>query len=410
MKNMTLRRLKQLSRKEEEWGSATDRDVYSAGKNEIYQPASETFKTLDSYKNTSDVYNYKTLAYSGGTLPRNHRKGASLKWKSLTHSPAQQRKIIILEKEDNETFGFEIQTYGLHHQNENSLEMCTFVCKVHDHSPAHAGGLKVGDTIASVNDASVEGYKHKEMVELIRSAGNYIRLETVYGDSIRKAELETRLQYLKQTLHEKWGEYRSLMVQEQRLVHGIVLNDPAMYETLESVRACIYGTSSGTKPIPSPSPASDRQLYSTGREPLQHPVPSQSPASHRQRYSTGSPCSSTSCVRSSTVESEDALYQTCFFEEGIHNSAGDKGKQPGVPCKKGLSDLFSTTKSSLSRSASTRSYQTRSWDKTSNSSSSSSQSNYGSLPRKKKQKSFRSTFLKFIPGLNRSLEEEESKF
>lgn len=32
-----------------------------------------------------------------------------------------------------------------------------------------------GDTIASVNDASVEGYKHKEMVELIRSAGNYIR-------------------------------------------------------------------------------------------------------------------------------------------------------------------------------------------------------------------------------------------
>ncbi|MGH0147306.1 UNVERIFIED_CONTAM: hypothetical protein FKN15_014604 [Acipenser sinensis] len=53
------------------------------------------------------------------------------------------RKIIILEKEDNETFGFEIQTYGLHHQNENSLEMCTFVCKVHDHSPAHAGGLKV---------------------------------------------------------------------------------------------------------------------------------------------------------------------------------------------------------------------------------------------------------------------------
>ncbi|MBN3277637.1 GRASP protein, partial [Polyodon spathula] len=409
MKNMTLRRLKQLSRKEEEYGSVLDRDVYSGEKNEIYQSTSETYKTLDSYKNTSDVYNYKTLAYSGGTLPRNHKKGASLKWKSLTNSPAQQRKIIILEKEDHETFGFEIQTYGLHHQNENSLEMCTFVCKVHDHSPAHTGGLRVGDTIASVNEASVEGYKHKEMVELIRSAGNYIRLETVYGDSIRKAELETRLQYLKQTLHEKWEEYRSLMVQEQRLVHGIVLNDPAMYETLESVRACIYGTSSGTKPIPSPSPASHRQLYSTGREPLQHPVPSQSPASHQQRYSTRSPCSSTSRVRSCTVESKDPLYQTCFFEEGVHDSAGDKGKQPGVPCRQGLSDLFSTTRSSLSRSASTRSYQTRSWDKTS-SGSNSSQSNYGSLPRKKKQKSFRSALLKFIPGLNRSLEEEESKF
>lgn len=37
-----------------------------------------------------------------------------------------------------------LQTYGLHHQSENSVEMCTFVCKVHEDSPAQLAGLKVG--------------------------------------------------------------------------------------------------------------------------------------------------------------------------------------------------------------------------------------------------------------------------
>ena len=36
------------------------------------------------------------------------------------------------------------QTYGLHHQDQNSVEMCTFVCKVHDESAAQLAGLKVG--------------------------------------------------------------------------------------------------------------------------------------------------------------------------------------------------------------------------------------------------------------------------
>lgn len=39
------------------------------------------------------------------------------------------------------------QTYGLHHQDQNSVEMCTFVCKVHDDSPAQQAGLKVGEFV-----------------------------------------------------------------------------------------------------------------------------------------------------------------------------------------------------------------------------------------------------------------------
>lgn len=39
------------------------------------------------------------------------------------------------------------QTYGLHHQDQNSVEMCTFVCKVHEDSPAQQAGLKVGECV-----------------------------------------------------------------------------------------------------------------------------------------------------------------------------------------------------------------------------------------------------------------------
>ncbi|XP_045143156.1 protein TAMALIN [Echinops telfairi] len=182
---------------------------------------------------------YRALAVSGGTLPR--RKGSGFRWKSLSQSPEQQRKVLTLEKGDKETFGFEIQTYGLHHREEQRVEMVTFVCRVHDASPAQLAGLTPGDTIASVNGLNVEGIRHREIVDIIKASGNVLRLETLYGTSIRKAELEARLQYLKQTLYEKWGEYRSLMVQEQRLVHGIAVKDPSIYDTLESVRSCLYG-------------------------------------------------------------------------------------------------------------------------------------------------------------------------
>ncbi|XP_015348953.1 protein TAMALIN [Marmota marmota marmota] len=171
----------------------------------------------------------------------NQSLGSGFRWKNLSQSPEQQRKVLTLEKEDNQTFGFEIQTYGLHHREEQRVEMVTFVCRVHESSPAQLAGLTPGDTIASVNGLNVEGIRHREIVDIIKASGNILRLETLYGTSIRKAELEARLQYLKQTLYEKWGEYRSLMVQEQRLVHGLVVKDPSIYDTLESVRSCLYG-------------------------------------------------------------------------------------------------------------------------------------------------------------------------
>ncbi|KAM6982344.1 general receptor for phosphoinositides 1-associated scaffold protein [Tautogolabrus adspersus] len=373
---MTFRRLKKVN------SSGPDTSGPASQDNDIYftSSKSDSCRTRDLPANSSEVYNYKTLAYSGGTLPRNFKKGGGLqKWKPLTLSPEPQRKVVALEKKEEESFGFEIQTYGLHHQDQNSVEMCTFVCKVHEDSPAQEAGLKVGDTIASVNEAAVEGFRHKEIVQLIRACGNTLRLETVYSDSIRKAELEARLQFLKQTLHEKWDEYRLLMVQEQRLVHGIVMSDASVYESLES--AGIYGS------LGTPSPAAQRALRCTGS-------------------------TSSSASFLSTATEEDPLYQTCLHQtdgcvESDKTTADKKKEQPKRQQRlRPASELFTTAKTQLTRSASTRSYMRGS---SSSSAPGEKQGGFNSLQKKPKQKSFRRRLLKFIPGLNKPLEEEESK-
>uniref|UniRef100_A0A671MUC2 General receptor for phosphoinositides 1-associated scaffold protein-like n=1 Tax=Sinocyclocheilus anshuiensis TaxID=1608454 RepID=A0A671MUC2_9TELE len=374
MKNMTFRRVKKLNSNKPDSGSL----CHDSGEIYFTSSKSDSCGTVDrGPSNSTEVYNYKTLAYSGGTLPRNFKKNGGLqKWKPLSHSPEPQRKTVTLMKKEEEAFGFEIQTYGLHHQSENSVEMCTFVCKVHEDSPAQLAGLKVGKC-AHINTTLYLIFRHVVVLSL---------LETVYSDSIRKAELEARLQYLKQTLHEKWDEYRSLMVQEQRLVHGIVMSDVAVYESLES--AGLYGS------LGAPSPAAMRALCGTG--------------------STGS---SISHLSAATTE-DDPLYQTCIFQgERSNNASNDEldsnqeKTQSGRPrLIRPASELFATAKTTLTRSASTRSYLRGPPSSSSVPNGEKQQcGGFSTLQRKPKQKSFRRRLLKYIPGLNRPLEEEESK-
>ncbi|XP_054033396.1 protein TAMALIN isoform X1 [Dryobates pubescens] len=330
---MTLRRLRRLRPKEED-----EEDAAAA------PPVPEPTGPADVYR---------ALAAAGGTLPR-VRKAAGFKWASPSQSPEEHRRVVTLEKKAEETFGFEIQTYGLHHQDKNSVEMFTFVCRVHGGSPAEAAGLKAGDTITGVNGLNVEGIRHREIVEIIKSSGNMLRLDTLYGTSIRRAELEARLQYLKQTLYEKWGEYRSLMVQEQRLVRGVVAKDPSIYDTLESIRWCL-----GEGGLPGGS--------------------------------------------SRASGSDESLYQTCVFAS-TDSLDGDKDKDGDQACP---APPPPRPRPALARSASLKcaggpGAAGRLWARAGE------PGEGAAAPRKGRHSSFRQRLLKFIPGLNRALEEEES--
>ncbi|XP_021521727.2 protein TAMALIN [Aotus nancymaae] len=394
---MTLRRLRKLQQKEEAAAApdpaarAPDSEVAPAAPAPTPgppaaaatpgPPADELYAALED---CHPAELYRALAVSGGTLPR--RKGSGFRWKTLSQSPEQQRKVLTLEKEDNQTFGFEIQTYGLHHREEQRVEMVTFVCRVHESSPAQLAGLTPGDTIASVNGLNVEGIRHREIVDIIKASGNVLRLETLYGTSIRKAELEARLQYLKQTLYEKWGEYRSLMVQEQRLVHGLVVKDPSIYDTLESVRSCLYGA---------------------GLLPGSLPFGPLLAVPGRPRGG----------ARRTRGDADDAVYHTCFFGDS-EPPALPPPPPPARTLGPGPADTPAVgpgpgVRAALSRSASVRcagpcgggggGAPGALWTEARE------QALCGPGLRKTKYRSFRRRLLKFIPGLNRSLEEEESQ-
>lgn len=60
MKNMTFRRVKDS-------GTGSGDIYFSSSK-------SDSYRSMDLPSGSSDVYNYKSLAYSGGTLPRNFKK------------------------------------------------------------------------------------------------------------------------------------------------------------------------------------------------------------------------------------------------------------------------------------------------------------------------------------------------
>lgn len=155
------------------------------------------------------------------------------------------------------------------------------------------------------------------------------------------------------------------------------MSDAALYESLES--AGVYGS------LGTPSPALQRALHCTGS-------------------------TSSSASFLSTATEDDPLYQTCIYQAdgSVDSDSAEKKKEqlPKLQRLRPASEFFSTTKTQLTRSASTRSYVKGS---SSSSSSVPGEKQGGTLQRKPKQKSFRRRLLKFIPGLNRPLEEEESK-
>ncbi|XP_049743229.1 cytohesin-interacting protein isoform X2 [Elephas maximus indicus] len=267
------------------------------------------------------------------------------------------------------------QTYRLQNQNTCPWEMCTLICKIREDSPAHCSGLQTGDILANINGVSTEGFTHKQVVDLIRSSGNLLTIETLNGTMIlRRAELEAKLQVLKQTLKKKWVEFRSLQLQEQRLLHGDAANCPSL-ENTDIDESSLFGM------LPAPVPA----------------------LVDRNRLSSESSCKS--WLSSVTMDSEDG-YQTCMSED---SSGGAFSRQTSTEDEcfipKDGDDFL--RKSSWRRN---RNISTTSSGSLSPLCDSSFSNVFGTLPRKSRRGSVRKQLLKFIPGLHRAVEEEESRF
>ncbi|XP_071291642.1 cytohesin-interacting protein isoform X1 [Agelaius tricolor] len=321
------------------------------------------------------------LASTVGTLPRGRRQLALARSSSLGDPTKPQRHLVSILKEDKETFGFEIQTIRFPPQNDFPVEVCTCVCRIQEESPAHLSGLQTDHILTCINGVNVEGFGHKQIVDLIKSSGNYLRLETVNGALfLRKMELETKLRALKQALHQRWGELRALLARERLLLHG-EMNDNALLGSLEPGEP---GSAGGCS---SPGP------FSPGKP----------------RFSSES--SSRSRLSSMTLGSEDSFYQGSACEDWAAESLSRQSSldddcvfpRDGAVRRGSVRRHRSISLASSSISLASSGSASPLWD------SGSCSSSFGTLPRKSRRASVRQHLLKLIPGFHRAVEEEESR-
>ncbi|KAI9530406.1 hypothetical protein NQZ68_004424 [Dissostichus eleginoides] len=292
----------------------------------------------------------------------------------LTHSNSlvdysdPQRTTIELEKQDNETFGFEIQTYGLQLKDSSAVEMCTFVLKVQEDSAAESAGLTAGDIIVTINGLSIEGSSHQHILDLIKESTNSLKMETVCGNVVKQIELEKRVNLLKQSLREKLVELQAVTLQEKRLMRGN-LNNSSLHLSMDS---------SGSLSTQRRRFSSDSSYRSVMTE------------DSDQASVFGDLCSPSPCSAASTTD------DSCFFSRDFPSQDGSR--RFSTSSNHHHQSLGRSSSSSLAGSSSSIS---PSWEETRISSL------FGTLPRKSRRTSVRKHILKLIPGLQRSVEEEE---
>ncbi|XP_043930775.1 cytohesin-interacting protein [Protopterus annectens] len=321
----------------------------------------------------------QTLADTFATLPRGRNRQLILsRTNSLVDAEDSERKLHILVKQDNQTFGFEIQTHVSNHPNADNHEVCTFVYRVHDGTCAQGAGLKPGDILVNINGVSTEGFSHHDIVTHIKSSGNLLRLETVQGAILKKLELETKLRHLKRALKKKETELHALLSEEQRLLRG--LDGCQISEAVES-------------PGPNISDSSPVQADPVHRS--------------RLRFSSASSCRSQ--LSFMTEDSEDGFFSSPVFEDSCCDSPWRRAsidedcffqRDIDMPVRK----CTLSRNRSISIASNSSGSLSPSWDMNNCSNI------YGTIPRKTRKGSIRRRFMKFIPGLNRSVEEEESSF
>ncbi|KAG7326992.1 hypothetical protein KOW79_010393 [Hemibagrus wyckioides] len=146
-------------------------------------------------------------------------RGHTAKMAEIKHTESHdsERRTVSISKKEDEAFGFNMRTYE---SSTTDSEMLTCVCLVKESSPAQSAGLQTGDVILSVNSICVEGFEHQQIVDLILKNSSSLKMEIVRGTSVKRKELQKKLDQLQWQLRDKRAELQMLITQEERLRGG----------------------------------------------------------------------------------------------------------------------------------------------------------------------------------------------